>query len=212
MKLYYGADNLITKPTFGLGNPSNDYGLGFYLTPSYEMAKLWASKNNPKGYAITYDVDMSGLKILYLNNNTNEDVLNWITILVSHRFSREDYNKHRTAIKWLEENYYPSIDKYDMIVGYRADDSYFKYSEDFIDNDLSIDLLKEAMILGKLGLQYVLMSQKAFNQITYIKHEEIPFTNEYEEFRYETLRQYKELKAKDSINNTFIRDIMRGKS
>ena len=211
MILYYGADSIVTKPVFGKGNPSNDYGLGFYLTPNEIMAKLWASRFSPNGYLIKYELDEKKLNILYLNTNTNIDVLKWITLLVSHRFSKDAYAQNKATIDWLKNNYYPNIEQYDMVVGYRADDSYFKYSEEFVTDNLSLEKLEEAMKLGKLGLQYVLMSKKAFNSIKYISHKEVKHTDEYEKFRYETLQQYKSIKDSDSINNTFIRDIMRNK-
>ena len=52
MIFYYGADKIVTKPIFGKGNPSNDYGLGFYLTENKELARLWASKFPEGGYLI----------------------------------------------------------------------------------------------------------------------------------------------------------------
>ena len=209
MKLFYGADKLVIEPKFGLGNPKNDYGLGFYLTPDYPLAVLWASKNKENGYAITYSLNMKNLKVLYLNNNSEEDVLKWITILVNHRFSKDEYEENRQYINWLRDHFYPNLSEYDVIVGYRADDAYFSYAKDFVSNNLSLELLSEAMKLGKLGLQYVLISKKAFSNIKYFSHKIIPPSKEYEIFRETTLNEYRRIKKEESINNTFIRDIMR---
>ena len=209
MILYYGAESLVINPEFGKGNPSNDYGLGFYLTPNYELAKLWASKNINGGYLITYEVNIKELNILYLNENSDEDILKWITLLVNHRFSIDDINTYKSSINWLREHFYPDLSKYDMIVGYRADDSYFAYSRSFLANELSLELLSNAMKLGKLGLQYVLISRKAFDLIKYKTHIEVPYSNEYEMFRESVLYEYRKYKQEDNINNTFIRDIMR---
>ena len=41
--LYHGSTKVIEKPIMGLGNPKNDYGLGFYCTENLELAKEWAS-------------------------------------------------------------------------------------------------------------------------------------------------------------------------
>ena len=209
MKLFYGADSLIIHPEFGKGNPTNDYGLGFYLTPDYDMAKLWASKNTNGGYLITFDVDFSKLKILYLNTNDEEDVLKWITLLVNHRFSKDDLDAYKDNINWLREHFYPDISDYDMIIGYRADDSYFAYSLSFVANELSLELLSKAMKLGKLGLQYVLISERAFKNIKYVSHIEIPYSDEYKRFRENVLYEYRNLIKTDDINNTFIRDLRR---
>lgn len=209
MRFYYGADKLLIEPLFNHGNPTNDYGLGFYMTKDKEMARLWASKNEGGGYLIEYDVDMSDLNILYLNNNTDDDVLKWISILVNHRFSKEELEQHQSVIKWLDEHYHISIEEYDMIVGYRADDSYFDYSRDFVNNSLSLEKLKEAMLLGKLGLQYVLVSKKSFKHIKYVASQRVEAMDEYKLFRAKTKNDYYKIKEEDDINNTYIRDIMR---
>ena len=211
MRFFYGADFLVITPKYNVGNPSNDYGLGFYLTPDKEMARLWASKFPNGGFLIEYDVNIKGLKILKLNNNTDEDVLKWITILIAHRFSYSDRKENEDTIRWLSNHYSVDLTDVDVIIGYRADDSYFDYSRDFVMNNLSLELLKEAMELGKLGTQFVLMSKKAFKHIRYVKSEPIAHTDEYQFFRAKTKNEYRVIKKKDDINNTFIRDIMRGK-
>ena len=208
MKYYYGADCLLTKPEFNKGNPSNDYGLGFYLTPDKEMARLWASKFE-NGYLIEFDVDVTKLKIVQLATINNEDVLRWLSILIAHRFSKEEREENKVNIEWLITHYPFTLGDNDVIIGYRADDSYFDYSRDFVKNDLSLELLKEAMRIGKLGIQFVLMSKKAFEHITFIKAEPVPHTDEYYDFRNKTKAEYYELKKEDDINNTFIRDLMR---
>lgn len=211
MKFYYGADSLVIKPEFNKGNPSNDYGLGFYLTPSKELARLWASKFVNGGYLIEYDVDVSKLKILHLDTIEDEDVLKWISILISHRFSKEEKDSNIRNIKWLEDNYPFDIGDNDVIIGYRADDSYFDYSRDFVKNELSLEVLKDAMRAGNLGIQFVLISKRSFDYIRYIKHEEINHSGEYQAFRAKTREEYLKLKKEDDENNTFLRDIMRRK-
>ena len=50
--------------------------------------------------------------------------------------------------------------EYDVIIGYRADDSYFSFAKDFINNTISVEQLAEAMRLGELGIQIVLKSER----------------------------------------------------
>ena len=40
--IYHGSHNIIETPTFGVGSPNNDYGLGFYCTEYVDLAKEWA--------------------------------------------------------------------------------------------------------------------------------------------------------------------------
>ena len=209
MKLYHGSDKDVRKPIFGEGNPSNDYGLGFYLTDIKEIGKLWACKNENDGYLMSYNLDLSDLNILYLDHSNEEDVFKWLTILVKNRFDKESKIKNKDTIDWLIRHFDIDLDGYDVIVGYRADDSYFSYSKDFVENNLSFEVLTKAMKLGKLGIQYALISKKAFNTIKYIKTIIIKKSDEYDIFRDKTLREYHRLKNTDSNNNTFIRDLIR---
>ena len=211
MKFYYGADQLVVKPLFNYGNPSNDYGLGFYLTPSKELARLWATKFPEGGYLIEYDVDVEKLKVCQLSTIEDNDVLTWLSLLISHRFLNSKRNINEQYINWITKNYPFDLGDYDAIIGYRADDSYFTYSYDFVKNELSLELLKEAMRIGKLGLQFVLMSENAFKHIKYVKSEKIEHTDEYRDFQIKTRDEYFRLKQEDDINNTFLRDLMRRK-
>ena len=136
-------------------------------------------------------------------------MLLWISILISHRFSKEEREENKTTINWLKEHFKVGLENYDVIIGYRADDSYFDYSRDFVTNNLSLEILKDAMRLGRLGNQFVLKSKRSFEHIKYIKHEYVKPANEYEVFRRKTKSEYYKIKKEDDINNTFIRDIMR---
>lgn len=40
--LYHGSPNEKVIPKFGLGDEKHDYGKGFYLTESLDLAKEWA--------------------------------------------------------------------------------------------------------------------------------------------------------------------------
>ena len=179
------------------------------MSDDKDIARLWASKNPSDGFLMEYEVAMSKLNILYLDDQSEENILKWITILVSHRFSRFEIDKYKTTINALNDKYSFDTSNYDMIVGYRADDSYFQYSRDFVADDLSLETLSKAMKLGNLGKQYVLISENSFNHITLNKYEEVKASNEYELFRKQTNKQYHQLKKEDNINNTYIRDILR---
>ena len=100
MILYYGSKDLVIKHEYGKGNSSNDYGMGFYLTNDIAMARLWATRFEDGGYCITYDVDLTNLKVLHLEDSSKENVLKWISLLVSNRFSREEYESNKLAIDW----------------------------------------------------------------------------------------------------------------
>ena len=211
MLFYYGSDTIVEKPIYNSerSNPSNDYGKGFYLTPDIYMARLWASRYD-KGYCISYEVETDKLKSIVLDESNDDNILRWITLLVQHRFSKDEYEANKATIDWLIEHYPTDLNGVDTITGYRADDAYFSYSRDFVQNRLSLQALSEAMRLGKLGTQYVLKSVKAFNSISIVDYETVKQTDEYDLFRKSTLQEFHRIRQNDSIDNIFIRDIMRG--
>ena len=57
------------------------------------------------------------------------------------------------------------------MIGYRADDSYFSFAEDFVSNTISLRDLNMAMQLGTLGEQIVLLSKRSFGQIEFTGYE-----------------------------------------
>lgn len=209
MILYYGADKKIIKPEYGIGSPNNDYGVGFYMTPDYEMAKIWASKFKNGGYAMKYDVDLNDLQIINIDGSDEESILKWATILIKHRFDFSKQEKLAVEFNFLQKYFPISLDFCDFVIGYRADDSYFSYMNSFLENDLSVEALSKAMKLGKLGLQYVAISKKAHNKIKFISAERIEYSDKYEKLQKEIKKEYLKIKDEDKITNTFIRDIMR---
>ncbi len=166
-KIYHGSSSIIEKPLFGYGKPYNDYGLGFYCTDSLEMAKEWGVGKDNDGYANCYEIDCDGLEILELNG---EDycILHWLAVLLKNREFDIPSGLAAEANEYLLENFSVNYESFDAIIGYRADDSYFSFAQDFINGTISYRQLNNAMHLGKLGTQFVLKSRKAFNRIRFI--------------------------------------------
>lgn len=169
-KLYHGSSNIIEKPLFGYGKPYNDYGLGFYCTDSLEMAKEWGVGRNQDGYANCYEIDCDGLRILNLNA-PEYCILCWLAVLLENREFDVPSGLAREAKEYLLTNFAVDYENYDAIIGYRADDSYFSFAQDFINGTISYRQLNSAMHLGKLGQQFVLKSKTAFDRIKFIGSE-----------------------------------------
>lgn len=167
MILYHGSEKIIEKPIWGKGNLRNDYGRGFYCTQEEELAKEWACSNNQDGFANKYEFDMEGLNVLYLNSH-KYTLLNWLAILTKNRTYWENSTVSAMAKKYIADNFMVDLSKYDVVIGYRADDSYFSFAQDFVSGTISYRQLGEAMRLGKLGEQIVLISQEAFRRIQYV--------------------------------------------
>jgi len=171
MIIYHGSKDIIEKPEFGKGNQKNDYGLGFYCTENVELAKEWACSNNEtNGYANQYEIDLSDYKVLDLREE-KYSILNWMALLLKFRTFDVNTPISAQAKEYILENFYVDVEEYDVIIGYRADDSYFSFAKDFINNTISVEQLAEAMRLGELGIQIVLKSKKAFDAVKYKSYE-----------------------------------------
>lgn len=210
--LYHGSENIIEKPEFGKGARNNDYGKGFYCTENIELAKEWACAKQNNGYANIYEFDMSGLEVLNLNL-PEYNILNWLAILADNRTYWQNGSIAEQAKKYITDNFLPDISEYDVIIGYRADDSYFSFVQDFVAGVISLQKLSEAMRLGKLGEQIVLKRKKAFEQINFIGYEDVDageYFNKKREREREARREYRRSKAAQAnVNDLFILDIMR---
>lgn len=166
LKIFHGSEKIIEKPVYGFGKEHNDFGLGFYCTESKALAQEWACSSLTGGYANQYIIDTTGLNILALNGN-GYNILNWIAVLVKHRLFKIKTPVANRAKKYLLEHFYLDVNAYDIIIGYRADDSYFDFADAFLNNSITVEQLAKAMQLGKLGEQIVIKSQYAFTLLQF---------------------------------------------
>ncbi|MDD6617106.1 MAG: DUF3990 domain-containing protein [Clostridiales bacterium] len=209
--IYHGSEKIVEQPIFGEGKKNNDFGLGFYCTLSEELAKEWAVSSLRDGFANRYTLDSEYLNILNLNS-PEYTILNWIAVLVEHRLFSIKTPVARRAKRYLIENFSINVNAYDLIIGYRADDSYFDYAESFLNNGISVEQLARAMQLGKLGEQIVLKSKFAFSNLKY-EGFDIAEKNQYYVLRKarddEANQLYFEILEEES-DGLYIQDIIRG--
>lgn len=214
LTLYHGSSEQRPRPIYGFGKHTNDYGQGFYCTESLEMAKEWACADGTDGYANKYELNKEDLSILYLNSD-KYNILNWLSVLLDNRTFNISDGIAKRAKEYLMQHFLPEYKSYDIIIGYRADDSYFSYANDFIDNTLSLENLSTAMKLGKLGEQVVIVSEKAFNALRFIEAIPVSSKEYYKKYkqRDQTAREdYRALKNSSlPEEGTYVMDIIRSK-
>ena len=212
MIVYHGSEQIIQKPVYNGSKRTNDYGYGFYTTANIELAKEWACAKNETGFANTYEADLDKLKVLYLNSQ-EYNILNWLAILTKYRTYWQKSSIAEEAKDYLQEHFFIDPSAYDVIIGYRADDSYFSFAQDFIAGTISLSKLSMAMRLGKLGEQIVFKSEESFRHIRFINAEPADASTYYEKKTTrdrDARREYRNTKqSPDSINELFIIDIMR---
>lgn len=156
--LYHGQADMDIKLKYGLGQDKHDYGRGFYLTPNLELAKEWAvCLGNDVGYVHTFEVDTSNLKILDFDK---ENPLQWLAELMSHR-PAADQKQYLWKSEIFIKKYSIDTQSYDIIKGWRADQSYFYIAKAFVRDEFDIDSLVELLKLGDLGVQYCLKQRRA---------------------------------------------------
>ena len=129
--IYYGSVQQLPQPTFNGGKAHNDYGKGFYCTEEKEMAAEWAVGKGSDGWINCYEMDCENLKVLDLNG-PEFCILHWLAVLLENRTFDISYGLAREAREYILQNFAVDYSHADIIVGYRADDSYFSFAQDFL--------------------------------------------------------------------------------
>ena len=211
--IYHGSQEIVEVPEYGKGKPYNDYGLGFYCTESTELAKEWACPIKNDGYSNKYIMHFEGMNVMHLTKG-EFNILNWLAVLLTHRKFDITSAVGNNARDFILSHFMPDTTNVDIMVGYRADDSYFSFAEDFVNNTISLRDLNVAMQLGTLGEQIVLISERSFKQIEFVEYE----VADYREYYFK--RADRDRKARDAYANRkknlqqlmddiFVLDIMR---
>lgn len=176
--LFHGTPDEIVVPTYGCGDDKHDYGRGFYLTESFELAKEWAvcRPNETNGWVHKYELDTTGLKILDFQE---KDILSWLAELMKHR-DAADSKRYRMLAKKFIEKYGIDTAQYDVIKGWRANASYFYIAKEFVRDNIDIEILEKLLSLGGLGVQYCIVSKLAYANLC--ERPDEVFSVQYDEF------------------------------
>lgn len=173
--LFHGTPNRIVVPTFGKGEEKHDYGQGFYLSESIDLAKEWAvcRPNEEKGWVHKYELETDGLRILDFQE---KGVLPWLAELMKHR-DAADSKRYRMLAKKFIEKYGIDTDSYDVIRGWRANASYFYIAKEFVRDNIDMDILEELLSLGGLGIQYCIKTELAYSGLHEVEEDllEVPY-------------------------------------
>ena len=212
MIVYHGSDHIIEVPVYNGGKHTNDYGTGFYTTESIDLAMEWACSDNRDGFANCYEAELDNLSILNLNSS-EYNILNWLAVLTKYRTYWQNGSIAEEAKVYLQQHFFVDPSPYDVIIGYRADDSYFAFAQDFVSGTIPLSKLAEAMHLGQLGEQIVFKSRKAFSHIRFIGAESAKASTWFAKKtarEQQARRAYREAnKSVSIVNELFMIDIMR---
>ena len=209
--LYHGSKDIIETPFYGGGKKNNDFGYGFYCTQDINLSKEWAVSSISDGFSNKYCLDINNLRVLNLNSK-EYTVLNWIAILLNNRVFTLNNPVAKKARNYLIDNFNINVNAYDLIIGYRADDSYFDYALAFINNTITLEQLSNALRLGQLGEQIVIKSPYAFSKIKFICSEKAKkeiYFHLRKNRDSEALKEYGKI-LDEVADGLFVQDIMRG--
>ena len=202
MELWHGSEVVVEHPSLDKCRQFNDYGCGFYCTPHEEMAMEWACRTESDGLAVL-DLESGEFSIL-----------NWLAILANNREFNVSTPLAREGLRYLLDNCLIDISPYDVIRGYRADDSYFSFARQFVNGMISLRQLQLIMRLGDLGIQYALMSERAFSAIRFREWRQALGSEYYpKRFKREQNARRKYLETVNGFDSegVYIRDLMTGR-
>lgn len=173
--LFHGTPDRIVVPTFGKGEEKHDYGQGFYLSESIDLAKEWAvcRPNEERGWVHKYELETDGLRIMDFQE---KGVLPWLAELMKHR-DAADSKRYRMLAKKFIEKYGIDTESYDVIRGWRANASYFYIAKEFVRDNIDMDILEELLSLGGLGIQYCIKTELAYSGLHEVEEDllEVPY-------------------------------------
>ena len=206
--LYHGSSNKVVLPQYGFGEGKHDYGKGFYLTESVELAKEWAvcRPDERNGWVHKYELDTRDLKILDFQEH---NILSWLAELMKHR-DASDLRRYKLLSKKFIAEYGIDTREYDVIKGWRANASYFYIAKEFVRDNVDIEILEELLSLGGLGIQYCIKSELAYAKLTEIADDLISvdyseFNEKYNERDISARKKMRELVDSDAnkVTNVF---------
>ena len=167
VSLFHGSSAQVKHPQRGVGNPHNDYGPGFYTTELRELALEWACPSIVDGWATESALDTHGLSVVDLSG-PEFTVLNWMAVLLEHRKINVGVGIAGEARGFIIETYGVDLSSADIVHGYRADDSYFHIARSFLNNRIPVEVLEQSLFLGGLGHQVAVVSEAAFESLTWV--------------------------------------------
>ena len=194
IRIYHGTTEINLIPSPDWSNSQTDFGPGFYCSFDSDSAKEWACRTYENGWVYGYDLDISGLNVLNLNESPY-DVRYLVALLVTYRTEELDpFPSGRKYDSFMEE-YWLDIAGYDAIIGYRPGDPYPEYINDYFSGKLSIEQLNKAIHLGAMGNQIALKTQKAFSRLTLVLKENVTREKYYPQY------MLKKANAKNAYQN-----------
>ena len=160
MILYHGSTDIVDKPEIRSSDAFLDFGIGFYMTASFEQAERWARikmrrKNSDLGYVSIYEFDIEKAKNDIIIKQFDKADEEWLSFVVENR-------------KGIF-----SDSASDMHIGPVADDNVYKSIRLFETGAYNAEETVKRLKTEVLHDQWTLHSDKALKYLTFIEVKEI---------------------------------------
>lgn len=142
---------------------NNDFGQGFYVGENYEQAISFVAGFKDSSVYF-FDFDDSNLRSKEYKVNRD-----WMLTIAYYRGSLEAYKDHPLIKRLVSESR-----DCDYIIAPIADNRMFRIINSFIDGEITDEQCKHCLAATNLGNQYVLISERAADQLKMLERCYIP--------------------------------------
>lgn len=156
--LFHGSKTKIKFPIdLNYSKNTNDFGKGFYLGESFTQAGMYIS-NSESTNVYSFCLSLKDLKTYKFNVDRE-----WMIAIAYFRGWLKQYEKSKIVSRILSK-----IDGVDIIIAPIADNRMFDIIKEFINGEITDLQCEHALAATNLGLQYVLKTENAINQLELI--------------------------------------------
>lgn len=152
--LFHGSKSGLSQISLESARKNCDFGKGFYLGESYDNALSFVCDNNSSS-VYSFVIELGDLKIKKFNCS-----LEWMLAICYYRGTIKSFNSSRIIKKIIKE-----IEETDIIIAPIADNKMFYIMSQFANGDINGDVALHSLSASKLGMQYVLKTEKAISKL-----------------------------------------------
>lgn len=156
--LFHGSKNGLSEVTVAGSRDNCDFGKGFYLGETYDQALAFVCEND-KSSVYSFGYSLNSLKV-----KTFECSLEWMIAICYYRGTLGDYSQNKSVRKIISE-----VESADLIIAPIADNKMFYVMAQFTDGEINADVALHSLSASKLGLQYILKTEKAIKKLVPIE-------------------------------------------
>ena len=157
--LFHGSKTFINFPIdISFSKINNDFGKGFYLGESFDQAGMYISNSNSTNiYA--FALSLKNLKVFkfYVNKE-------WMIAIAYFRGWLNEYKNSKIITDILN-----NLKDVDVIIAPIADNRMFDIIKEFISGSITDLQCQHALAATNLGMQYVLKTSNAINNLKLIE-------------------------------------------